>query len=42
MTFIEAMLLNVSGMLSHTVIYLGGFAALCMLVWITNKWTGIV
>ena len=31
-----------SAMVSHTAIYLGGFFVFCLLVWITNKWTGVV
>ena len=42
MPFLETLQSNLSGMLSHnTALYFGGFLLLCLVVWITNKWTGI-
>ncbi len=42
MPFVEAVLSNLSALLSHTALYFGGFIGFCVIVWITNKWTGIV
>ena len=37
----ETLLAILSALLSKTAVYLAGFIAVCVLVWVTNKWTGV-
>jgi uncharacterized membrane protein YqiK len=39
---VQTLLSILSAMLSQTAVYLGAVLALCVLVWVSNKWTGVV